>query len=102
MCCPTSTPRLLLDARPIVSRLNEVHIGAEVPEMHTNDLTAELDAVRAYNASIRICVELKDEGSKEPLDAILTDEEDHVDWLEAQLAQIEQAGRENYLAGQIG
>ncbi len=92
---------LFLDDRPIVSNLNPIHIGAAVPEMHANDLVAEVDAVKAYNESIRVCVELKDEGTKEMLEAILVDEEDHVDWLEAQLAQIEQAGRENYLAGQI-
>ena len=92
---------LFLDDRPIVSNLNPLHIGAVVPEMHANDLVAEVDAVKAYNESIRVCVELKDEGTKEMLEAILADEEDHVDWLEAQLAQIEQAGRENYLAGQI-
>ena len=92
---------LFLDDRPIVSNLNPIHIGAAVPEMHTNDLAAEVDAVKAYNESIRVCTELKDDGSKEMLEAILSDEEDHVDWLEAQLAQIEQAGRENYLAGQI-
>jgi len=59
---------LFLDGRPIVSNLNAIHIGAEVPEMHTNDLAAEIDAVKAYNESIRICVELKDEGSKELLE----------------------------------
>jgi len=93
---------LFLDGRPIVSKLNDLHIGATVPDMHANDLAAEIDAVKAYNESIRVCVELKDDGTKEMLDPILTDEEEHVDWLEAQLAQIEQAGRENYLAEQIG
>jgi bacterioferritin len=92
---------LFLDGRPIVSNLNAMHIGGEVPTMHANDLAQEIDAVKAYNDSIRVCVELKDEGTKELLEAILTDEEGHVDWLEAQLTQIEQAGRENYLAEQI-
>jgi bacterioferritin len=93
---------LFLDGRPTVSNLNKIHIGASVPEMHTNDLASEVDAHRAYNESIRVCAELKDDGTKELLESILADEEDHVDWLEAQLAQIEQAGRENYLAEQIG
>ena len=93
---------LFLDGRPIVSNLNKISIGAAVPAMHANDLAIEIDAVKAYNESIRICVELKDDGTKELLEAILVDEEDHVDWLEAQLAQIEQAGTENYLAEQIG
>jgi bacterioferritin len=93
---------LYLDGRPVVSNLNEVHIGAMVPDMHRNDLAAEIDAVKAYNESIRICVEARDEGTKEMLEAILVDEEEHVDWLEAQLTQIEQVGREVYLAEQIG
>jgi bacterioferritin len=92
---------LYLDGRPIVSQLNEIHIGALVPAMISNDLAAELDAVKAYNESIRVCVEARDEGTKELLDAILTDEEEHVDWLEAQLAQMEHVGREMYLAEHI-
>ena len=92
---------LYLDGRPVVSHLNEVHVGAGVPDMHKNDLAGEIDAVRAYNESIRICVEARDEGTKELLDSILVDEESHVDWLEAQLTQIEQLGLEIYLAEQI-
>lgn len=93
---------LFLDGRPIVSQLNDMHIGASVPDMHANDLAAEIDAVRVYNESIRICVEARDEGTKEMLEKILLDEEDHVDWLEAQQSQIEQVGVEKYLAEQIG
>jgi bacterioferritin len=93
---------LYLDGRPIVSHLNEVRIGAFVPDMHSNDLVAELDAVKAYNESIRVCVAARDEGTKELLESILTEEEEHVDWLEAQLVQLEQVGREMYLAEQIG
>jgi bacterioferritin len=93
---------LYLDGRPVVSNLNPMHIGALVPAMMSNDLAAELDAVKAYNESIRVCVEARDEGTKELLDAILTDEEEHVDWLEAQVTQIEHMGLEVYLAEQIG
>jgi bacterioferritin len=92
---------LFLDGQPHVSTLNQIHIGAQVPAMHRNDLDAELGAVRAYNESIRIAGELKDDGSRKVLEAILQEEEDHVDWLEAQLNQIEQTGLENYLAEQI-
>jgi bacterioferritin len=92
---------LFLDGRPTVSKLNKIAIGDQVPKMHANDLASELDAVRAYNESIGICVKLKDNGTKELLESILADEEDHVDWLEAQLSQIEQAGSENYLAEQM-
>ena len=78
-----------------------MHIGAAVAEMHTNDLQFEHDAVRAYNESVKLAIDAGDNGTKQLLEGILSDEEDHVDWLEAQLDQIGQTGLENYLAGAI-
>ena len=92
---------LFLEGRPQVSALNQINIGVQVPDMHKSDLFAEHGAVGAYNESIRIAIDLKDDGTRKLLEDILLDEEDHVDWLEAQLEQIEQTGRENYLAEQI-
>lgn len=92
---------LFLEGKPIVSKLNAMHIGAEVPAMHTNDLNAEIGAVKNYNDSIRVAGELGDDGTKKILEAILSDEEYHVDWLEAQNDQISQMGIQNYLAKQI-
>jgi bacterioferritin len=91
---------LFLDGRPIVSDLNKVHIGVEVPKMHSNDLKAEEVAVKGYNESIRLAVEVGDNGTRELLEAILKDEDDHVDELEAQLDQIKQIGPQNYLMEQ--
>jgi bacterioferritin len=93
---------LFLEGRPIVSELNKLHIGASVLEMLKNDLDAEHDAVRNYNESIRLAVEVNDAGTKQLLEGILEDEEEHVDWLEAQLDQVGQIGLEYYLAEQIG
>ena len=92
---------LLLDGRPIVSDLNKVHIGAEVPKMHSNDLKAEEVAIKGYNESIRLAMEVGDNGTRELLDEILKDEEDHIDEIEAQLDQIKQMGPQNYLVEQI-
>ncbi len=92
---------LFLDGRPIVSNLAGIHIGAEVPAMHAHDLDAELGAVKNYNGSIRVAREAGDDGSRAVFEAILEDEEDHVDWLEAQLFQIQQIGLQNYLVEQI-
>ena len=91
---------LFLDGRPVVSDLNKVHIGAEVPKMHVNDLRGEEIAVKGYNESIRLAVEVGDNGTRELLEAILKDEDDHVDELEAQLNQIKQMGPQNYLMEQ--
>jgi len=92
---------LFLDGKPIVSNLNKIHIGAEVPKMHENDHLAEEGAIRGYNESIRLAVEVGDNGSRELLEAILKDEEEHIDDLEAQLDQIRQMGVQNYLVEQI-
>ena len=70
--------------------------------MHKHDLDREYGAVKGYNESIKLAMEVGDNGSKQLLEGILGQEEEHVDWLEAQLEQIVQTGLENYLAGQIG
>jgi bacterioferritin len=93
---------LFLDGRPTVSKLNAIHIGADVEAMHKNDLASELDAVAHYNEGIRLCAQAGDNGSEQLLKAILKDEEDHVDWLEAQQDQIRQMGIQLYLAEQAG
>ena len=92
---------LFLEGRPIVSELNKMHIGAEVPKMHENDWSAEEGAIKGYNESIRLAVEVGDNGSRELLEDILEEEENHIDWLEAQLDQIKQMGPQNYLVEQI-
>jgi bacterioferritin len=92
---------LFLDETPTVSVLNEIHIGAQVEKQLNSDLGAELGAVKAYNEGIRLAVELGDNGTRELLESILTDEEDHVDWIEAQLDQIDQMGIQLYLVEQM-
>jgi bacterioferritin len=93
---------LFLEGRPVVSKLNKVSVGAEIPEQHQNDWAAEDGAIRDYNADIRHAVEIGDNGTRELLEGILRDEETHIDWLEAQLDQIRQMGIQNYLVEQIG
>lgn len=92
---------LFLEGQPIVSHLNKMHIGAEVPAMHEYDRLAEESAIKGYNDSIRLAVELGDNGTRELLESILREEEDHIDLLEAQLDQIKQMGVQNYLVEQI-
>jgi bacterioferritin len=92
---------LFLEGKPIVSNLNPIHIGGDVTTQHQNDLKAEQGAVLAYNQGIQIAVEVADNGSRELLESILKDEEEHLDWLEAQLEQIEQMGIQNYLVEQM-
>ncbi len=91
---------IFFEGQPVVSKLNPITIGADVARQLANDLQAEYGAVKAYNAAIKIAVEAGDNGTRELLESILKDEEDHVDWIEAQLDQIEQMGVANYLAEQ--
>ena len=92
---------LFLEGTPIVSNLNQIFIGAEVPKMHENDHGAEIGAIRGYNESIRLAADLGDNNTKVLLESILKEEEDHIDWIEAQLDEIKQIGVQNYLAQQI-
>jgi len=93
---------IFLEGKPTVSQLNTISIGAQVEAQHRNDLVAELGAVKAYNAGIQLAVDVGDNGTRELLESILKDEEEHVDWLETQLDQIEQMGVQNYLVEQVG
>ena len=92
---------LFLEGRPIVSKLNEMHIGAEVPAMMMDDHNAEKGAIAAYNEAIKLAADLGDNGTREMLEDILQDEEAHIDWIEAQLDQISQMGLQNYLTEQL-
>jgi bacterioferritin len=91
---------IFLEGTPVVSKLNPMKIGAQVPDMVAYDEEAELGAIRAYNAGIRLAHEVDDQGTVELLTKILKMEEDHVDWNERQRDQIAQMGMENYLTMQ--
>jgi bacterioferritin len=92
---------LFLEGKPVVSELNKMHIGEDVEAHHKNDWESESGAIQAYNDAIKLAVEVGDNGTREMLEAILKDEEDHIDWIEAQLDQIKQMGIQVYLAEQI-
>ena len=93
---------LFLEGIPIVSNLNKMMIGADVATQLAYDRTAEIGAIQAYNNAIRLAMECSDNGTREMLEDILTDEEEHLDWLEAQLDQIDQMGIQNFLTEQVG
>jgi len=92
---------LFLDGTPSMQPL-ELTVGKNVQEMIQSDLDLELSAVKAYNAAVQIAVAEKDNGSRDLLVVLLKDEEDHVDWLEAQMHQIKELGYERYLTMQMG
>jgi bacterioferritin len=77
-------------------------VGEEPVEMHRLDLELEVEAVARLNAAITLCIAKNDAGTRELVESILKEEEDSIDWLEAQLYVIKDIGRERYLAEQLG
>jgi len=92
---------LYLDGIPNMQRLGPVRVGEEPVEMHQVDLALEMEAVERLNRSIVLCLTKNDAGTRDLLEKILTEEEESIDWLEAQLHLVKELGRERYLAQQL-
>ena len=92
---------LYLDGLPNMQRYGNVLVGEHVKEMHEVDLQIEKTHVDRLNKAVALCREKGDNGSRMILEQILHDTEEAVDWIEAELEQIEQMGIENYLAQQV-
>jgi bacterioferritin len=92
---------LYLEGIPNLQKLGKVNVGQTVKEQLRLDLEVEKAAVKALNAGIETARSLGDNGTRELLESILEGEEEHANWLEAQLTLIEQVGEGNYLAQQI-
>ena len=92
---------LYLDGSPNMKNLFPLRIGQNVKEQIQNDLQVEYEAVPRLNKAINAAVEAGDNGSRDLFESILKDEEEHVDYLEAQIHLIQEMGYENYLAQHI-
>ena len=93
---------LFLEGMPNVQKLGPISIGENVPEQFKNDLALEMDAIPMLRDGIRACYDANDHATRELLESILVSEEEHVDWLEAQMTNIKDITVENYLAEQMG
>jgi bacterioferritin len=92
---------LFLEGQPIVNKLSKINIGQDVPQQFTNDLAAEMGAVRGYNAGVKLCTELADNATRELLESILKDEDAHVDQIEEQQDRVAKMGLQVYLGTQV-
>lgn len=92
---------LYLDGTPTMSELFPLAIGKTVKEQFQNDLALEMIALPRLNKAISVATAAADNGSRDLFEKILVDEEQHVDWLEAQLHMMSEVGEANYLAQQI-
>jgi bacterioferritin len=92
---------LYLEGVPNMQRYMKINVGQNVTEQHQFDLQVERDAVARLNPGIELCRSKGDNGTRVILEKILRDEEEHIEWLEAQLQQIQEIGIAHYLAQQI-
>ena len=93
---------LYLEGRPAMDKYMKINVGSTVPQQHQFDLALEKDAVARLNRAVQLCRDKGDNGTRALAEKILIAEEEHVDWIEAQLQQIEEMGLPNYLAQQLG
>lgn len=93
---------LFLEGTPEIARYDVIRVGTNIKEQFENDLKLEMGGVNHYNHTIEVATRLKDNGTRELVEPILVESEEHVDWLETQLHLIATVGLENYLTEQMG
>jgi len=92
---------LFLDGTPNLTEHIDLTVGKNVKEQVESDLKLEVDAVAMYNRAIETARQESDNASRELFERLLKDEEEHVDFLEAQIHQMKELGYERYLSQQI-
>ena len=92
---------LFLDGTPNLTLPISLTVGKNVKEQIESDLQLEIEAAAMYNRAIELARQESDNASRELFERLLKDEEEHVDFLEAQLHQIKEMGYERYLSQQI-
>ena len=93
---------LFLEGAPEIARYNVIRAGTDVKDQLEHDLALEAGAAKAYNDGVDLCAKVKDNATRELLESILVETEEHVDWCETQLGLIAAIGLENYLTEQMG
>jgi bacterioferritin len=92
---------IFLGGQPITSALNPINVGVDVPKQFEYDHAAEAGAIQKYNDGIKLCVSSGDNATRAILDGILSDEDDHINDIEARQDQITQMGLQVFLGTQV-
>ncbi len=93
---------IFLEGMPTVSKLKDMHIGAEIPKQLQNDHNAEFGAIQAYNEVIKLAGDVNDFATREILEDILKDEDRHIDKIEELQDQISHMTLPIFLTTQTG
>lgn len=88
---------LFLEGVPEIARYDVIKPGTDVKNQFEVDLVLESRGVTLYNQGVELAAKVRDNGSRELMEKILIESEEHVDWLETQLGLIDQVGLQNYL-----
>jgi len=92
---------LFLEGLPIVTNLKEIRIGSDIPKQLSNDHAAEEGAITAYNAAIKLAGDVSDFATRELLEHILNDEDQHIDGIEELQDQISHMTLPIFLTTQV-